>query len=168
MNGMNPTKQKMERQEDSMEKTMDAAKALNSTLDMKEEVIGLKAFQLEFPEVAKWLEGIKPFAFPEGECFRISMGSNEKETSFHIKFFTDIHSYAIYGKIKASGGTYLGAGASCRKPLAGENWTRGNDLPDGDLNLETWNSIVRAIVKYEIVKIECPKIDQGDEEKKGD
>lgn len=49
--------------------------------------------------------------------------------------------------------TYLGCIASSRKPRAGEYWTRGNDLADGELSLETWNKILSDIVSYEMVKI---------------
>ena len=56
-------------------------------------------------------------------------------------------------------GGYLGCIATQRKPRAGEDWNRGNDLADGDYCYETWDAIVRDIVKYEIVKI-TSKIDQ--------
>lgn len=48
---------------------------------------------------------------------------------------------------------YLGCIASSRKPRAGETWTRGSDLHDGDLNKETWYGILADIVSYESVKI---------------
>ena len=35
-------------------------------------------------------------------------------------------------------------------PRAGEDWTRGNDLPDGKLTKETWSSILRGIICYEL------------------
>ena len=41
----------------------------------------------------------------------------------------------------------------CRKPRAGEDWTRGNDLPDGPYSYETWIKIKNAIIKKELVKI---------------
>ena len=48
---------------------------------------------------------------------------------------------------------YLGCQVSTRMPRAGEDWTRGNDLPDGPFTRETWESIKGAIIKYELVKI---------------
>ena len=48
---------------------------------------------------------------------------------------------------------YLGSSFTCRKPRAGESWHRGNDLPDGKFNRETWESIKAAIIKNEFVKI---------------
>jgi hypothetical protein len=36
---------------------------------------------------------------------------------------------------------------------AGEDWVRGNDLPDGPFSKETWDRIIYAIVRYELVKL---------------
>ena len=48
---------------------------------------------------------------------------------------------------------YLGCQVNCRKSRAGEDWVRGNDLPDGKFNKATWDSIVKAIIRYEIVEL---------------
>lgn len=48
---------------------------------------------------------------------------------------------------------YLGCTVSTRKPRAGEDWNRGNDLPDGKFNKETWEQIKNSIVRHELVKI---------------
>jgi hypothetical protein len=48
---------------------------------------------------------------------------------------------------------YLGCTASTRKPRAGEDWPRGNDLADGPLSEETWHSILADIVGYELVRV---------------
>ena len=48
---------------------------------------------------------------------------------------------------------YLGCVASSRTQLAGENWTRGSDLPDGKFCRETFDNIIRAIVGYEMVDL---------------
>ena len=53
--------------------------------------------------------------------------------------------------------TYLGCGASARKPRAGETWTRGSDLADGPLTFETWVKILGDIVSYEQVKVHKPR-----------
>ena len=49
--------------------------------------------------------------------------------------------------------TYLGCVASSRTQRAGENWMRGSDLPDGKFCRETFDSIMRAIVGYEMVDL---------------
>ena len=59
---------------------------------------------------------------------------------------------------------YLGASCSCRKPRAGEDWSRGHDLPDGKFNCTTWEKIKHAIIQNEFVKIakqSMPKEDNG-------
>lgn len=53
-------------------------------------------------------------------------------------------------------GHYLGCIAGSRIVRAGETWTRGNDLPDGPFSRETFDNIMRAIVGYELVRLEEP------------
>ena len=45
---------------------------------------------------------------------------------------------------------YLGCTVSSIKPLEGETWTRGSDLPDGPLNDETMKKIVEKMEIYEL------------------
>lgn len=79
----------------------------------------------------------------------------ETETNLRIQVFTDVHSFQISASepsdIRPNG--YLGCIASCRKPRAGEDWTRGSDLSDGPLSLETWHHILGDIISYEMVKV---------------
>jgi hypothetical protein len=56
----------------------------------------------------------------------------------------------------------LAAGASSRKQRPGEDWTRGNDLPDGPFNRETWDNIREAIIRYELVKLDPIRVAQAD------
>lgn len=83
-----------------------------------------------------------------------------------FRFYTDVNSYAITAKepivrndppgcdhFDPSESGYLGCVSSCRKPRAGEDWRRGNDLADGPFNMETWNRIMHDIVAYEVVQI---------------
>lgn len=72
--------------------------------------------------------------------------------NYEIRLYTNDHVYCISANV-TNQKTYLGCIASERKPRAGENWTRGNDLSDGDLSIETWNNIKNDIIKYELVKL---------------
>jgi len=72
----------------------------------------------------------------------------EEKGYIRLTFYTNTNKYTIKAKP-----TYLGGGASCRKPRAGEDWTRGRDLADGDFTCETWREILADIVSYELVKI---------------
>jgi hypothetical protein len=76
-----------------------------------------------------------------------------------IYMFTLTNEYRIVAVCKNEGVLnrgYLGATASSRTPRAGEDWTRGNDLADGDFSKNTWHRILSDIVGYELVKIHRP------------
>ena len=76
--------------------------------------------------------------------------------SIHVKIWTDTNEYRIRVSLRPSGelgDAYMGASASARKPRVGEDWTRGNDLPDGKFSEELWREIMVAIVKYEAQEI---------------
>ncbi len=76
----------------------------------------------------------------------------EVERKFY--FYTDEHKYQILAIERDTEETsYIGCQVSTRKQRAGEDWSRGNDLPDGRFNKKTWDRIVYAIVSYEMVKL---------------
>ncbi len=49
--------------------------------------------------------------------------------------------------------TYLGLVVSSRVTRPGEDWTRGNDLPDGDFSEETLDKAVKAVLLYELREV---------------
>lgn len=70
-----------------------------------------------------------------------------------LTFKTALHSYSIVGRPigwASRSGSYLGCVVSNRYSLPGENWTRGNDLADGDLSEETWHRIMQDILSVEL------------------
>ena len=69
--------------------------------------------------------------------------------SLHYIFCTDNYTYHLHATP-----TYLGCGAKSRRTRAGEDWHRGNDLPDGPFNRDTWEAIEDACLSYELVKLE--------------
>jgi len=71
---------------------------------------------------------------------------------FKIRIYTNVNCYTIVAR-EHKDRIYLGCVVSSRKPRAGEDWTRGNDLPDGDLSLDTWERIKNGIIRYELIKI---------------
>jgi len=87
---------------------------------------------------------------------RFEVDENKRDT-IHIALtatlFTERHKYSIYAHHHEGRTPYLGAGVSNRTPRAGEDWMRGNDLPDGDFSRETWDAIKRAIIKNEMVAL---------------
>lgn len=100
-------------------------------------------------DLKQWASKIGKHASIENVCFR----SDQPDSKLHFYIYTDTNSYSIVGSVEDDGHTYLGCTASSRKPRAGEDWTRGSDLADGDLSLETWNSILGDIVAYELVRV---------------
>lgn len=81
----------------------------------------------------------------DGECGAI-----------HVKIWTDTNEYRVRISLKPMGrleDAYMGASASSRKPRAGEDWTRGNDLPDGGFSEALWQEIMVAIVRYEAQEV---------------
>ena len=110
----------------------------------------------EFPELYNWVKSISRYS--KIEDFIIA---DYKENRITLKFFTKNYQYRVSAKrpelnIDKDDG-YLGCVVQTRKPRAGEDWNRGNDLPDGKYCKETWQRIVNAIVAYELVKYIKPK-----------
>ncbi|MBA7620341.1 hypothetical protein ES703_27687 [subsurface metagenome] len=90
---------------------------------------------------------------------------SEYEFRFRFNIYTETHRYRISALDRSSDEGYLGCTASTRKPRAGEDWTRGNDLPDGKFTKETWEHIKNAIIAYELVEL-APKIERTIDEAK--
>ena len=67
--------------------------------------------------------------------------------------YTDRYKYCIVAKDRSEDDGYLGCVVSARKPRAGEDYTRGNDLPDGPFVRDTWESIKDGIIRYELVEL---------------
>ena len=128
----------------------------------------LSLLREQFSELGKWL---KPLCrFDKIEDFVIA---DYKENRLNLKIYTKDYSYSIFaklpearkigeGKLKKGDEAevvndgYLGCIVQTRKPRAGEDWTRGNDLADGSYSKETFEEIVHDIVAYELVKVVKP------------
>ena len=81
----------------------------------------------------------------------ISKPNDPKNDWITVNFYTDEHIYSIHVHwADTMENSYLGSTVSSRKPRPGEVWRRGNDLPDGKYNEETWNNILRGIISYEM------------------
>ena len=109
------------------------------------------------PEFYEWLKEISRLS--EVEIFVLP----DYNKGIRVYFYTHNYQYNILinppdknkdGKEKD---TYLGCTVLDRKPIAGENWQRGKDLPDGKYCYETWQKIKDAIIAFELVKVSRPK-----------
>ena len=99
--------------------------------------------QLIFPgELEEFVHVIKEF-------------NTQDEKYIDVRLYTESYRYKflVIERDPEKGPSYLGCQVNARKPRAGEDWTRGNDLRDGPITKETWNKIVRDIVKYELVRL---------------
>ncbi len=139
----------------------------------EEKVKNIRDFS-KIDELDKWLEDL---VFPgktddfiqllEGHCIP------GEEHYKSVCFYTEDYKYSIKAVDRTNDDGYLGCVVTCRKARAGEDWKRGNDLPDGKFNKRTWDLIVKAIVSHELVKLSDylkPKvgdINNGDDIRKG-
>lgn len=101
----------------------------------------------------KWVDDLI-FPGKTEDFIQILKYYNNKDEEFkEFNFYTDEHRYRILAIDRKNSNGYLGCQATARKMRAGEDWERGNDLPDGPFTIETWRSILRGIVRYEVVKL---------------
>ena len=120
-------------------------------------------------QLKKWLNELLFRDNSLEDHFQITTDSQRfegtKEEFTHVVYFyTKNNRYYIVVAPSSSrdGTTYFGCQVSDRKPRAGETWTRGNDLPDGKFNEDTWIRIKNAIISYEIVKVAQTLIGRGE------
>lgn len=103
--------------------------------------------------VDKWIEKL---VFPgKVKNFIKSTKNFESQGVYHKEyiFYTDEYKYKVLAIDRSDDDGYLGCQVSARKLRAGEDWTRGNDLPDGPLDEKTWFIILNAIINYELVEL---------------
>lgn len=122
-------------------------------------------------QLVDWLGHFKFFT---GKRVHIVKNTNEE---LYVRIYTARNCYAIHAigdQIREPEETgdgvvsYLGCVASRRTPRPGEDWTRGNDLPDGRFCKGTLNRILGAIVFYEAVEVsEFPKVARDMEQVEG-
>ncbi len=98
-------------------------------------------------QLQEWLEEFIRYGVEPLRRLRFS----ESESQEKVIFCTATNTFAI-----SFSDTYLGCVGSSRIQRPGENWTRGSDLPDGKFSRETFDSIMRAVVAYEMVDLAPP------------
>ena len=111
--------------------------------------------------VSELTEWMRPYTGRHGpEAFnsaKLRFERRGEEEAGCLVIATTGHVYSI----SFAEGRYLGCVASSRIARSGENWLRGNDLPDGPFSRETFDDIIRAIVGYELVKLDPPVVSVG-------
>lgn len=116
----------------------------------------LSSIKSRFPDLYGWVKSITRYGDFDNFVVVDPPEENPRQYAL-VKFWTAEHYYRISARLpwdndKNEDG-YLGCVVSARKPLAGEYWKRGNDLPDGHYSEKTWLEIVSAIVAYELSKV---------------
>lgn len=109
-------------------------------------------------ELKQWLQDDLFVNLPSENKIEIREDNPEKKR-FRFRLYTETNWYSItalepVGNIKSS---YLGCISKCRKPRAGEDWHRGNDLHDGPLSRDTLRRILFDILRYEMVAVHKTK-----------
>ena len=94
----------------------------------------------------KWIDGELPRSKID---VQLACGTVDGYEEYKFYIYTETNKYAIYANTETERG-YLGCVAQSRKSRPGEDWFRGNDLPDGPLTKKTWDEIMKAIVRYEL------------------
>jgi len=95
----------------------------------------------------KWIDR----DIPRSKCdVVIANGTIGGYEEYKFFIYTENNKYAIYANNKDGINGYLGCMSQGRRMRPGEDWFRGNDLPDGPLTEATWRKIMAAIVRYEL------------------
>lgn len=116
-------------------------------------VVNIEETLSKHGQLDRW---IKQLTFPADKktlIMELSGHGSPEEVYRSFCFFTRDHQYNIVAIDRPGEDGYLGCQVSTRKPRAGEDWNRGNDLPDGPFTKDTWDNIVRGIVRYELVQL---------------
>jgi hypothetical protein len=108
------------------------------------------AVMASISDLKSWISNLR-YAKWERDVFV----ANETDDEIKLWLYSDTNLYAIDASNPSEERPlgYLGCVVSSRKPRAGETWTRGNDLSDGQLTIETWHRILGDIVSFEMVKV---------------
>ena len=115
------------------------------TLITTERLAELGEDNILLAEGRQFINWLKDFKFSNHKYINVTVNGDDV---FGVTIYTVTNAYAF--RITTA---YLGCTAGTRMPRAGEDWTRGNDLPDGKFAKETLINILGAILFYEAQKV---------------
>ena len=125
-------------------------KSSNNALEQNR--INYKELQKIAPDFSQWIKDYVRYGNVDSQ---VIISLNEDKKSFSCKLFTQDNKYSISGTLPTNNSQgYLGCIYTQRKPRVGEDWVRGNDLPDGVYNKDTFLKIMRSIIKTELKTIQ--------------
>jgi len=130
---------------------------LKESIEGKSKLIKYEELINIAPDFAIWLKSMVRYGNVDSQVLIFwKINHDGDENRFNVRFYTDTHIYSIsgYEPIDSNPKGYLGCTSSTRKARVGEDWNRGNDLPDGGYSKETFDKIVRGIVAYELKSLQ--------------
>lgn len=101
-------------------------------------------------KVKKWLKELTQDGAYGMLATITDTGWLNNEYRYRVDIHTVLHTYSISATDRLDLPGYLGCIACLRYSYPGEDWHRGNDLPDGHLTYETWQRIKVGIIRYEL------------------
>lgn len=108
-----------------------------------------------FVDFSKWTYDLDVPAKKYMLTYQLRPYSNDKcagsDPTLWLRLFSHTTEYSI---VVAPRSNYMGCTCQSRKRRAGETWLRGSDLPDGRITQETWDRIIKAILRYELVEVQ--------------
>lgn len=107
-----------------------------------------------FPDIIEWLEEVFHGMLLDNFVKFLIKKNNDGQISMITLFWTEDHIYKIvcYHRIDRPNG-YMGCYLDNRMARPGEAHIRGNDLPDGEYNKDTFKRIMNACIACEVKKI---------------
>jgi hypothetical protein len=119
----------------------------------EERIVHIDKKRTKMEMLDQWLRDLTFPGEPKDFIQEISGHGESVEVHRKICFYTDNYCYFITAIERENKSSYLGCSVTTRKTRAGEEWVRGNDLPDGDFTEKTWIRILNAILCYELEKL---------------
>ena len=106
------------------------------------------------PQFALWLKKIVRYGNVDSQV--LILWNMDEPERFKCLLYTDTHEYSIngYQGTEKNPKGYLGCTSNTRKSRVGEDWHRGNDLPDGSYSKKTFDKIINGIVAYELKNLQ--------------
>lgn len=77
---------------------------------------------------------------------RVAIFKKKDEKVYHLYMYSEKYEYTVHITP-----TYMGGFGDCRVHEPLEDWTRGNDFPDGKCDIKTFRRILYAILSYELI-----------------
>jgi len=110
----------------------------------------LSEAKIESEHGKQLVEWLRAYKYSYGKRVHVVVNT---EDEIRLRIYTARNCYGIHAHIVRPDYIYFACEASTRAPRPGEDWTRGNDLPDGQFSQELLHEIMGSIVFYEALEV---------------